>query len=420
MARRLPHLLFAFCVLAVCLLAFAPAGTPQSGNPRVLRVWLMDASTPSIARAYRDLAADFEHQHPGTRVELSQIPYQQYRDKLVLAVQGGTGPDVMMLDQIWTPEFAAAHLIRDLAPQLRTDPTTRAAAYFPGAWSSNLWNGGLWGLPFNTDVWERLYYNADLFRKAGLDPDRPPRTWPQWLAAARRINAVPGAHGIGLIGCRDESASVLTDSLLFSAGGSVASGAHATLDSPAGRRAFTLYQSLARYAPNGVAGACAPDVEAQFTAGATGMILDGAWSEPTFATAAKFDWRATTPPAPPGRSFTGALGGWNLAVGAHAPRPGLAYDFLRLACATPRYQLALNDSVPALRSAGQKFVHDTRKDPAGMLRLLEQGEPRPVTPVYSRISTAQQIAIQEILGGADVGTALASAQRTMQHAIRTP
>ena len=32
-------------------------------------------------------------------------------------------------------------------------------------------------MPLNFDVWEQLYYNADMFRAAGLDPDNPPKTW---------------------------------------------------------------------------------------------------------------------------------------------------------------------------------------------------------------------------------------------------
>lgn len=403
-------------VMAATLVSCAGQGV-RDGT--ALRVWLLEAPTPQISHGYDDLVADFEHRHRGVRVELTRVPYQQYRDKLVLAVQGGTGPDVMVLDQIWTPEFAAAGLIRSLDGRLRA-AGVRSADYFPGAWASNEWHGHTWGIPFNADAWERMYYNADLFRRAGLDPDRPPRTWGEWLTAAERVDRLPGKSGIGLIGCRDEASSVLTDSFVYSAGGRIIDGRRAVFDNAANRRAYTLYQRLARHAPSGVAGACAEDVDAQFTAGTTGMLLDGGWLEPTVDAAATFDWRVADPPAPEGRTFTSALGGWNMVVGSRAPNPALAFGFVRLATSSVRHQRAVNDSIPALRRAGESFVKKTRSAPQRMLRLLYRGRPRPITPVYVPISRAQQDAVQAIIGGADVADALATAQTRMQRAIDRP
>ncbi|OZM76975.1 ABC transporter substrate-binding protein [Pseudonocardia sp. MH-G8] len=408
-------------LLALAVLALVPAlagcGAGSAGDPRTLRVWLLSADTPEIGEGYDALVADFERQHPGIRVELSRVPYQQYRDKLVLAVQGGTGPDVMALDQIWTPEFAAAGLITPLGDLV---PASWRDRYFPGAWDSNQWGGQTWGLPFNADVWERMFYNADLFRAAGLDPDRPPRTWPEWLTAAERLSALPDTFGIGLIGCRDEAVSVWTDSLLYSAGGHILDGDRADFDNPANRSAYALYAQLARFAPNGVAGACDEDAVAHFTSGTTGMVLTGGWQQSSIEEAARFDWRVATPPAPAGRTFVGALGGWNLVVGAHAPDPQVAFAFVELASTSRAHQLRVNDSVPALREAGVQFVHETRARPEEMLRLLEEGRPRPVTPVYNRISRAQQDAVQAILDGTPVPDALHEAEQVMQHVIERP
>jgi multiple sugar transport system substrate-binding protein len=403
--------------LIALVAALTGCASGASDDPRTLRVWLLSAPTAEIDAGYDALVADFERQHPGIRVELSRVPYPQYRDKLVLAVQGGTGPDVMALDQIWTPEFAAAGLI---APFGDRAPAAWRDRYFPGAWDSNQWGGQAWGLPFNADVWERMFYNADVFRRAGLDPDHPPRTWPEWLAAAERISALPATFGIGLIGCRDEAASVWTDSLLYSAGGHILDGDRADFDNPANRSAYEVYAQLARFAPNGVAGACDEDAVAHFTSGTTGMVLTGGWQQSSIEEAARFDWRVTTPPAPAGRAFVGALGGWNLAVGAHAPDQRLAFDFVELACTSREHQLRVNDSVPALRDAGEEFVHETRAQPEEMQRLLEEGRPRPVTPVYNRLSRAQQDAVQAILGGTPVPEALQEAEQVMQRVIERP
>jgi len=41
-----------------------------------------------------------------------------------------------------------------------------------------------------------IYYNKDLFRKAGLDPERPPRSWDEVIAAAKTIQEKTGAKGV--------------------------------------------------------------------------------------------------------------------------------------------------------------------------------------------------------------------------------
>ncbi|WP_020496688.1 ABC transporter substrate-binding protein [Sciscionella marina] len=401
------------CAFVIVLLA----GCASGAGREALRVWLLTANNESIGHGYAALLADFQRRFPGVRVELDQLPYQEYQDKLVLAMQGGTGPDVLELDQINTPQFAAAGLIEPVGQFLAHSPELARRNYFPGAWDSNRWHGRLWGLPFNADVWERLFYNTALFRAAGLDPGRPPRTWPQWLDAARRIAALPGKSGIGLIGCRDEASSVLTDSLLYSAGGSVLHGDRVTFDSEPARRAYRMFARLAEYAPAGLAGACDTDSLAQFTAGQTGMVLAGGWQEATIGKSARFPWRVARPPGPEGGRFVGALGGYNLAINAASTQRRNAFEFAKLATTSVRHQIACNDSVPALREAGSRYVRASRSAPEDMLSLLAQGEPRAVTPVYSKVSRAQQDAVQSILDGEPVGSAVATAAGQMHEAI---
>jgi multiple sugar transport system substrate-binding protein len=57
--------------------------------------------------------------------------------------------------------------------------------------------GVLRAVPFAVSV-PMLYYNADVFREAGLDPDAPPTTWAEVREAARVIQAETGRFGIGI------------------------------------------------------------------------------------------------------------------------------------------------------------------------------------------------------------------------------
>jgi ABC-type glycerol-3-phosphate transport system substrate-binding protein len=50
------------------------------------------------------------------------------------------------------------------------------------------WNGKTWIYPFELRMFP-IVYNKELFTKAGLDPDHPPTTWPDFLAALEKLKA---------------------------------------------------------------------------------------------------------------------------------------------------------------------------------------------------------------------------------------
>ena len=53
-------------------------------------------------------------------------------------------------------------------------------------------DGKLYSMPYNSST-PIFYYNKDAFKKAGLDPEKPPRTWPEVEAYAKKIIAAGGA-----------------------------------------------------------------------------------------------------------------------------------------------------------------------------------------------------------------------------------
>ncbi|WP_129837887.1 ABC transporter substrate-binding protein [Streptomyces sp. RFCAC02] len=83
------------------------------------------------------------------------------------------------------------------------------------------WDGETYGVPyvFSTPV---LYYNADLFTAAGLDPDQPPTTWEEVADAATAIGDATGSQG-AVVGCLDPVGSWCMQGIIRSAGGSVIS-----------------------------------------------------------------------------------------------------------------------------------------------------------------------------------------------------
>lgn len=401
--------------LTVSLTACSSGG--GDSDTQTLKVWDMQQSGKDITQAYAPIISAFEKANPGTKVELTVLPYEQYLNKALLALNGSSGPDVLSLDQIWMAQLAAAGQITPLDKRIADSSAITPDDYYTGAWKSNEYDGKTYGVPLNADVWEQLYYNADLFKAAGLDPDTPPTTWDEWNAdLAKLTDAGAGQAGISLIGCKNEGSVVVTNSLMFSNGGSVVTDGTSSYDSPENAAAMEQYAKLASFAPTGVAATCEQDAVSRFTAGKAAMLLAGSWQQDTMKSSANFDWRIAVPPTPDGGTFVGALGGFNLGVSAKATNPDLAFKWIEF-LSTAKNQEAVNSLIPALKSAGSAFVKANRQQPDVVLETLENGGTRPATPVYPKVSQAQQDAVQAILGGKDISAALTSAGTAIDKAV---
>ncbi|MGW2486242.1 ABC transporter substrate-binding protein [Streptomyces sp. NPDC001606] len=130
------------------------------------------------------LIADFEKQHPGTHVKWIDQPAEGYPDKLSADAAGGTLPDVVNV----SPDLVAPLARAGLALDLDKAAAKYRAEYLPGAWAGHRVPGmsGTYAFPWYLNTGP-LFYNKDLFAQAGLDPDRPPRTYGELFADALRM-----------------------------------------------------------------------------------------------------------------------------------------------------------------------------------------------------------------------------------------
>ncbi len=109
--------------------------------------------------------------------------------------------------------------------------------------------GQVYGVPWTLST-PVLFYNADLFKKAGLDPAKPPATWAQLRVDALKIKKATGADGLAnaCIGEGPAEGDWCLQAILDSAGGHAlgANGTRLTFDSAANRKALDEMQLLAK------------------------------------------------------------------------------------------------------------------------------------------------------------------------------
>jgi len=113
--------------------------------------------------------------------------------KLATGVQAGQVPDLISFDLIYMPDFMKAGFLVDITDQMKADPN---AAKVAGAFADlATYQGREYGTGFTPDV-SVLVYNKDLFKQAGLDPNKPPTTIQQIHEYAKKIHALgPDIYG---------------------------------------------------------------------------------------------------------------------------------------------------------------------------------------------------------------------------------
>jgi multiple sugar transport system substrate-binding protein len=127
------------------------------------------------------------------KITLTVIPDNQMVSKLASGVGAGDVPDIVSFDLIYMPDFMRAGFLTDITDAMKADPDfPKVAKAFT---ELATYKGRLYGTGFTPDV-SVLVYNKDLFRKAGLDPDKPPKSLAQIHEDAKKIHALgPDIYG---------------------------------------------------------------------------------------------------------------------------------------------------------------------------------------------------------------------------------
>ncbi len=177
------------------------AEEPEAEEPVeevTLEFWVYDDIAGDGAAIY-DAVAAFEEENPGVTVEVVPVQYgsSSYRDRYITAAQGNAGPDVLMSDIIWSPEFAAigaALPIDDFLSEGKLDE------FYPGPVTTLQYQGSTYGLPFYTNALA-MFYNKTAFEEAGLPDPAGGWTWDEFAAAVEATtDPEAGMYGFGLLG----------------------------------------------------------------------------------------------------------------------------------------------------------------------------------------------------------------------------
>lgn len=247
----------------------APAGE-DGGTEQPVTVRYMNFSANDGHEEDLDaIVAAFEEENPDVDVEVQTLPYADYFTALQTAVAGGTVADAFELNYENFVTYAENGALAEL-----TDVDT--GAYKPSLLEAFQLDGTQYGLPesFSNVV---LFYNADLFEAAGVEPPTVDWTWADEKAAAEQLTDA----GAGVWGDYQPVSFHEFYKVLAQAGGEFfnADKTEATFASPEGIEAATwLVEKSGTTMPTEADGAGTPDFDSNlFREGKLAMWHTGIW-----------------------------------------------------------------------------------------------------------------------------------------------
>lgn len=234
------------------------AQTPATEGPGAepVTITFVRTGTPEILHGIFDpIIEQFEKEHPNIHVEMQDLGWSDATQSLQTWAASETLPDVMYHLPATIFDLADKGLIRDLTPYI--DAELQKDMY-PSMMEAGKYNGGTYMITCggsNLTMW----YNADLFEQAGLDPENPPKTWEELLTACEALSKIDGIAPVGMYSSPSGGETSLVYESFFTTeyGGSAWDSANSryVYDSEEGKEAavntLQFLQDLTAYAQEG-------------------------------------------------------------------------------------------------------------------------------------------------------------------------
>ncbi|MEU6554710.1 extracellular solute-binding protein [Streptomyces sp. NPDC046915] len=416
---------------ALAATALTACGDGSGSDPNTLKVSFKQSTDNSIKVTdtyLADIKKQFEKRYPGKKVQLVPIkaPDSEYYTKLQQMLRSPrTAPDLVYEDTFLINSDITSGYLKPLDAYLakwkdwsQFIDTAKSAARGE--------DGKTYGVPDGTDT-RGLWFDREIFKRAGLPADWQPRTWDDVLTAARAIKRkVPGVTPLNVYTGKPagETATMQGfEMLLYGTGDGSTDPLYdkVTKKWVSGSQGFkdaltfveTVYKE--KLGPD-VSDALDPNFNTAVRGellpqGKLGIDLDGSWLPQDWLPGSGHAWPGwskrlglATMPTQHGQApgKVSMSGGWTWSVPAKAAHPDLAFDFIRT------MQTKANAQKWYIANSGIAVRKDVANDPSYATAqpgikfftdLVASTHYRPAYPAYPKVSTAIQEAMESVTTG---------------------
>lgn len=305
-------------LIVLSILLFAACSKKETGKLTWWQFWTDPQTKPLVT----ELAAKFEKENPGVKVELTDLTWADGHEKITIAFSAGQPPDVLEFGSDWIYEYGSNNLLWDLTPKAES---LKNELLF---WQPAVLNGKTYALPWILGT-RLMFYNFELLNKAGFKD--VPTTWNELIELNKKLAKFkPKIYGFGANASERHRLYKKFLPFFWSAGAQIfsADGKTCLLNSPEGVKALDYYAALCQDALL----ATQANLDDAFAQGKVAGVISGDWLLKKLKTAPpKFVYTTALMPSPDGQlsNRISFAGGEFLAVSAKSKKKELAWRFIK-------------------------------------------------------------------------------------------
>lgn len=256
------------------------SASAETNTPVTITYWNLTATDMPFES---DLIAQFESKNPDIKVQLERVPVESFHDKLILAAQTNTLPDVTQCIPEWSSDMVKAKAIKDITADIQDVKST----YIDSGIGIATWNEKVVGLPFRFGT-SATFINKKMLDEAGLKVPES-WTWDEFREYAKKLtDPSKGVYGFGIPGAAQNDLGFSWNyfSFAFQNGASFIKDGKAAFNSPEGVEALDFLKNMMDEGimPPSTPSFTAKDVVDAFGSGKLAMWQNGPWYVATVKT----------------------------------------------------------------------------------------------------------------------------------------
>jgi len=315
----------------------------------------------------RESVKAFESTHPNIKINAEPVSLAERNAKYVTAFEGGLGPDVYHVDDNSIALFIEKGYTYDVTPFINKEGKAFKDIFFDSGWELLRRGQSYYGLPNNIAAMV-LNYNQQMFKEAGLDPEKPPKTWEEFREYAKKLTRDTNKDGkidqwgAGFVFGK-ASFHLRFTSILYSMGGRYLSedNKKSLANSPEVVKAVQFLsdlQNVDKVFPPGIVNAGAHDVRILMANRKIAMMVESIWTN-SIVDSINPDFKAaqTMRVAPvPGKPATCAFASSWL-MNKNTKNAAAAWEFMKFMSSKERLQKDWDDStmLPARKDVAREY-----------------------------------------------------------------
>jgi multiple sugar transport system substrate-binding protein len=360
-----------------------------------LTLWSLDKDIQPAP----NLVKEFNDQHNGITIEYRLIQFDDVVTEAMRAYATGQAPDIIAVDNPEHALFSSRGAFLDITDMIKNSKVIKPENYFPGPLKSVEWDGKYFGVPKATNT-IALYYNKDMFKAKGLDPNKPPQTWDELVEDARKLtDPAKNVYGLAFSAKANEEGT-----FQFLPWAQMGGGSYEHINGDGAVKALEVWKTVMdeKLASPDTLTRGQWDSTGTFNSGNAAMAISGPWELDRMMKEAKFDWGVTLLPVPKeGAERSSAMGDFNWAIFSTSKHPAEAFKALEYFASQDDKMFKNFGQLPARSDISIPETGEPLKDAAlkVFLEQLKYAKPRGPHPQWPKISKAIQDAIQAALTG---------------------